>query len=46
LAILSEQFGVYRCHTIFNCTIACPREIEVTRAIGEVKKALLIGKLE
>jgi succinate dehydrogenase / fumarate reductase iron-sulfur subunit len=46
LAILSEQFGVYRCHTIFNCTIACPREIEVTRAIGEVKKALLIGKLD
>lgn len=46
LAILSEQFGVYRCHTIFNCTISCPREIEVTRAIGEVKKALLLGKLE
>ena len=46
LAILSEQFGVYRCHTIFNCTIACPREIEVTRAIGEVKKALLLGKLD
>jgi succinate dehydrogenase / fumarate reductase iron-sulfur subunit len=46
LAILGEQFGVYRCHTIFNCTIACPREIEVTRAIGEVKKALLLGKVE
>jgi succinate dehydrogenase / fumarate reductase iron-sulfur subunit len=46
LSILSEQFGVYRCHTIFNCTIACPREIEVTRAIGEVKKALLLGKLD
>jgi succinate dehydrogenase / fumarate reductase iron-sulfur subunit len=46
LAILSEQFGVYRCHTIFNCTIACPREIEVTRAIGEVKKALLLGNLD
>jgi succinate dehydrogenase / fumarate reductase iron-sulfur subunit len=46
LSILSEQCGVYRCHTIFNCTIACPREIEVTRAIGEVKKALLLGKLD
>jgi succinate dehydrogenase / fumarate reductase iron-sulfur subunit len=46
LTILSEQFGVYRCHTIFNCTIACPREIEVTRAIGDVKKALLLGKLD
>lgn len=46
LKILNDQFGVVRCHTIFNCTEACPREIQVTRAIGEVKKALATGKLE
>jgi succinate dehydrogenase / fumarate reductase iron-sulfur subunit len=46
LEILNEQFGVYRCHTIFNCTDACPREIEVTRAIGEVKKAIATGRLD
>jgi succinate dehydrogenase / fumarate reductase, iron-sulfur subunit len=46
LRILSDQFGVYRCHTIFNCTVACPREIEVTKAIGEVKRALVTGKLD
>ncbi len=46
LEILNDQFGVYRCHTIFNCTDACPREIEVTRAIGEVKKAIATGKLD
>jgi succinate dehydrogenase / fumarate reductase, iron-sulfur subunit len=46
LRILSGQFGVYRCHTIFNCTIACPRGIEVTKAIGEVKKAIATGSLE
>ena len=46
LNILNDHFGVYRCHTIFNCTLACPREIEVTQAIGEVKKAIAIGKLE
>ncbi len=46
LKILSGQFGVYRCHTIFNCTTACPREIEVTQAIGEVKKAIGTGSLE
>jgi succinate dehydrogenase / fumarate reductase iron-sulfur subunit len=40
LEILNEQFGVYRCHTIFNCTDACPRDIQVTQAIGEVKKAI------
>ncbi len=46
LRILNDQFGVYRCHTIFNCTVACPREIEITRAIGEVKTAIATGKLD
>jgi succinate dehydrogenase / fumarate reductase iron-sulfur subunit len=46
LRILNEQFGVYRCHTIFNCTIACPREIQITQAIGEVKKAIATGRLD
>ena len=46
LRILNDQFGVYRCHTIFNCTIACPREIEITQAIGEVKRAIVTGSLE
>lgn len=46
LKILSGMFGVYRCHTIFNCTVACPREIEVTQAIGEVKRAIATGKMD
>ncbi|MFM8321719.1 MAG: succinate dehydrogenase iron-sulfur subunit [Chloroflexota bacterium] len=46
LNILNDQFGVYRCHTIFNCTVACPREIQITRAIGEVKQAIATGKIE
>ena len=46
LQILNDQFGVYRCHTIFNCTEACPRDIKVTRAIGEVKKAISSGQIE
>jgi succinate dehydrogenase / fumarate reductase iron-sulfur subunit len=46
LRILNSQFGVYRCHTIFNCTTACPREIQVTKAIGEVKRAIATGSLE
>ena len=44
LKILSEVFGVYRCHTVFNCTLACPREIQITQAIGEVKAAIGLGK--
>jgi succinate dehydrogenase / fumarate reductase iron-sulfur subunit len=45
LEILNEPDGVWRCRTIFNCTNACPREIEITRAIGEVKKALLFSRI-
>ena len=43
LEILSDTDGVWRCRTIFNCTSACPRGIEVTRAIGEVKNAIARG---
>jgi succinate dehydrogenase / fumarate reductase iron-sulfur subunit len=46
LKILSDQWGVYRCHTIFNCTEACPREIQVTQAIGEVKREIATGKID
>jgi succinate dehydrogenase / fumarate reductase iron-sulfur subunit len=43
LDVLGRSFGVWRCRTIFNCTSACPRDIEVTKAIGEVKRALATG---
>ncbi len=46
LDILGERNGVWRCRTIFNCTPACPREIEVTKAIGEVKLAIRKGSTE
>jgi len=45
LRILNDQYGVYRCHTIFNCTECCPREIEITQAIGEVKAAIATGQV-
>jgi len=44
LRILNARGGVWRCRTIFNCTEACPRGIEVTRAIQEVKRAILLGQ--
>jgi succinate dehydrogenase / fumarate reductase iron-sulfur subunit len=45
MQILNSVEGVWRCRTVFNCLEACPRGINVTRAIGEVKKALLYRKL-
>ncbi|MAT41607.1 MAG: succinate dehydrogenase iron-sulfur subunit [Anaerolineaceae bacterium] len=46
LQILNDQMGVWRCRTVFNCTEACPRDIQVTQAIADVKKAINSGKLE
>jgi succinate dehydrogenase / fumarate reductase iron-sulfur subunit len=46
LKILNEQAGVWRCRTAFNCTEACPRDIHITKAIAEVKKVLISGKIE
>jgi succinate dehydrogenase / fumarate reductase, iron-sulfur subunit len=45
LEILNEKEGVWRCRTTFNCTDACPRGIEVTKAIAEVKRALLFRRV-
>ncbi len=46
LKILAGESGVFRCRTAFNCTEACPREIEITKAIAEVKRAILTGRLD
>jgi succinate dehydrogenase / fumarate reductase iron-sulfur subunit len=44
--IISETSGLARCHTIFNCTMACPRDIQITKAIGELKLTSLTGRLD
>ncbi|MEY4234154.1 MAG: succinate dehydrogenase iron-sulfur subunit, partial [Chloroflexota bacterium] len=46
LEVLNGQMGVWRCRTAFNCTNACPRDIPVTRIIGELKRALTTGRLD
>jgi succinate dehydrogenase / fumarate reductase iron-sulfur subunit len=45
LQILGEKTGVFRCRTTFNCTEACPRGIKVTKAIQEVKRAIMFDRL-
>jgi succinate dehydrogenase / fumarate reductase iron-sulfur subunit len=44
LKILSEKTGVFRCRTTFNCTDACPRGIQVTKAVQEVKRTILFDR--
>ncbi|MBI4495386.1 MAG: succinate dehydrogenase iron-sulfur subunit [Deltaproteobacteria bacterium] len=38
--ILSNHHGLWRCHTIFNCTI-CPKSLNPTWAIAELKKKVI-----
>jgi succinate dehydrogenase / fumarate reductase iron-sulfur subunit len=44
-AKLTDAEGIWRCRTIFQCTTACPREIKITKAIAEVKGAILRGEV-
>jgi succinate dehydrogenase / fumarate reductase, iron-sulfur subunit len=46
LHIVSETDGLARCHTAYNCTLACPREIQITQAIGELKRATITGRID
>lgn len=45
LEILSNPDGVWRCRTIYNCTDACPRGIQVTKAIREVTREMLFRQM-
>jgi succinate dehydrogenase / fumarate reductase, iron-sulfur subunit len=46
LEIMNDVDGVWRCRKVFNCTGACPRGIQITKAIIEVQLALLTGSTE
>jgi succinate dehydrogenase / fumarate reductase, iron-sulfur subunit len=36
-----ERDGVWRCHTQFNCTAACPKKIDLTDTVMRLKRAML-----
>ena len=44
--VITETNGLARCHTIYNCTNACPRDIQITKAIGELKMSSLTGRID
>ena len=43
LNILNESGGVWKCRTVLNCLEACPRDINIPKAIAEVKQKLIRG---
>ena len=38
---LEDPFKLFRCHTILNCTRACPKGLNPAKAIGEIKQLML-----
>jgi len=45
LRLVANEDGLFRCHTIFNCTEECPKKISPTVAIQEMKRRVLLGRL-
>ncbi|HKK30205.1 MAG TPA: succinate dehydrogenase iron-sulfur subunit [Alphaproteobacteria bacterium] len=41
---LEDPFRLYRCHTIMNCTQACPKGLNPAKAIAETKKLMVARK--
>jgi succinate dehydrogenase / fumarate reductase iron-sulfur subunit len=41
---LEDPFRLYRCHTIMNCTEACPKDLNPAKAIAEIKKMMVQRK--
>jgi succinate dehydrogenase / fumarate reductase iron-sulfur subunit len=38
---LEDEFKLYRCHTIQNCTQVCPKGLNPAKAIAEIKKMMV-----
>ena len=39
---LNDDFKLYRCHTILNCTRTCPKGLNPGKAIAEIKKGIIL----
>ncbi len=42
---LEDPYRLFRCHTIMNCIDVCPKGLNPTHAIGEIKQMLLRRRL-
>jgi succinate dehydrogenase / fumarate reductase iron-sulfur subunit len=44
LAIVNDEQGVWRCHTVFNCQEACPKDLNPSGAIAHIKMKIVKDK--
>ena len=40
---LDDPYKLFRCHTIMSCVESCPKELNPTKAIGQIKEMMLKG---
>ena len=38
---LEDEMRLFRCHTIMNCTVTCPKNLNPGKAIGEIKQLMI-----
>ena len=41
LSKLSDPFSLFRCHGIMNCVSVCPKGLNPTKAISELREKML-----
>lgn len=41
LAIVNDEYGVWRCHTIYNCQEVCPKDLNPSGSIANLKMEIV-----
>ena len=44
IALLDQKDGAWGCQTLWKCTEVCPKEIPVTKEIGQIKRRIYEAK--
>ena len=44
LGVIASEEGLWRCHTAFNCVEACPKKINCTDSIQQLKRKAILRK--
>ena len=43
LTEMSDAYSLMRCHSIMNCVKACPKKLNPTKAISEMRRMIVLG---
>ncbi|HUW82248.1 MAG TPA: succinate dehydrogenase iron-sulfur subunit [Phycisphaerae bacterium] len=44
VGVLDDKHGLWRCHKIFNCVECCPKDLNPTKAISSLQRAVISGR--